>query len=133
MNLQEQKNRIIQIMEVKGLETSTKKLSRSFEFKDFQKSIDFVNKVAKIAEKQNHHPEISIDYDKVNISITDHEKGGVSEKCHKFMDEVNKINSNKSEFKESEITEKCWAGYEQKGMKTMFGKKYPNCVKKSKK
>lgn len=133
MNLQEQKNRIIQIMEVKGLETSTKKLSRSFEFKDFQKSIDFVIKVAKIAEKQNHHPEISIDYDKVNISITDHEKGGVSEKCHKFMDEVNKINSNKSEFKESEITEKCWAGYEQKGMKTMFGKKYPNCVKKSKK
>ena len=31
---------------------------------------------------------------------------------------------------ESEITEKCWEGYTQKGMKTMFGKKYPNCVKK---
>jgi len=31
---------------------------------------------------------------------------------------------------ESEITEKCWKGYTQKGMKTMFGKKYPNCVKK---
>ena len=30
---------------------------------------------------------------------------------------------------ESEITEKCWKGYTQKGMKTMFGKKYPNCVK----
>jgi len=27
------------------------------------------------------------------------------------------------------ITEKCWKGYTQKGMKTMFGKKYPNCVK----
>ena len=32
--------------------------------------------------------------------------------------------------KESEITEKCWKGYTKKGMKTMFGKKYPNCVKK---
>jgi hypothetical protein len=32
--------------------------------------------------------------------------------------------------KENEITEKCWKGYTQKGMKTMFGKKYPNCVKK---
>ena len=31
---------------------------------------------------------------------------------------------------ESEITEKCWKGYTQKGMKTMFGKRYPNCVKK---
>jgi hypothetical protein len=34
------------------------------------------------------------------------------------------------EMKEGELTEKCWAGYTQKGMKTMFGKRYPNCVKK---
>ena len=33
----------------------------------------------------------------------------------------------------AELTEKCWPGYEKKGMKTMFGKRYPNCVKKSKK
>jgi len=32
-----------------------------------------------------------------------------------------------------ELSEKCWPGYEKKGMKTMFGKRYPNCVKKSKK
>jgi hypothetical protein len=38
----------------------------------------------------------------------------------------------KSEMKEEELTEKCWKGYTQKGMKTMFGKKYPNCVKKTK-
>ena len=31
------------------------------------------------------------------------------------------------------LYEKCWKGYEKKGMKTMFGKRYPNCVKKSKK
>ena len=36
------------------------------------------------------------------------------------------------EMKEEELTEKCWAGYTQKGMKTMFGKRYPNCVKKTK-
>jgi hypothetical protein len=35
----------------------------------------------------------------------------------------------KEEF-EPVITEKCWKGYEKKGMKTMFGKRYPNCVKK---
>ena len=29
-----------------------------------------------------------------------------------------------------ELDEKCWKGYEKKGMKTMFGKRYPNCVKK---
>lgn len=37
-----------------------------------------------------------------------------------------------SEVKEGEITERCWKGYTQKGMKTMFGKRYPNCVKKKK-
>jgi Ca2+/Na+ antiporter len=36
----------------------------------------------------------------------------------------------KEEQTESEITERCWKGYKQKGMKTMFGKRYPNCVKK---
>ena len=36
------------------------------------------------------------------------------------------------EMKEGELTEKCWSGYTQKGMKTMFGKRYPNCVKKTK-
>ena len=38
-----------------------------------------------------------------------------------------------SEMKEGELTEKCWTGYTRKGMKTMFGKRYPNCVKKTKK
>jgi len=31
---------------------------------------------------------------------------------------------------ETSLDEKCWPGYEKKGMKTMFGKRYPNCVKK---
>ena len=40
---------------------------------------------------------------------------------------------NKTSLSEEELTEKCWKGYTQKGMKTMFGKRYPNCVKKTKK
>ena len=39
----------------------------------------------------------------------------------------------KEEMSESELTERCWKGYTQKGMKTMFGKRYPNCVKIKKK
>ena len=41
--------------------------------------------------------------------------------CHKCGNDNSK----------KELTEKCWKGYTQKGMKTMFGKKYPNCVKKT--
>ncbi len=35
-----------------------------------------------------------------------------------------------NELKEQQLDEKCWPGYKKKGMKTMFGKRYPNCVKK---
>ena len=39
----------------------------------------------------------------------------------------------KSGVSEETVDEACWKGYEKKGMKTMFGKRYPNCVKKTKK
>jgi len=45
-------------------------------------------------------------------------------------EDVNPQTSDNSEMTENEITERCWKGYTQKGMKTMFGKRYPNCVKK---
>lgn len=45
--------------------------------------------------------------------------------CRTLMDIKNlKDNINRM------LDEKCWSGYEKKGMKTMFGKRYPNCVKK---
>jgi hypothetical protein len=47
-------------------------------------------------------------------------------------DEVQDILSNDVEHSSQELQERCWKGYTQKGMKTMFGKRYPNCVKKTK-
>ena len=87
MNLQEHIRKVLKetIIESKSWSNSNKKLERTFKFKDFNESIDFVKKVAKIAETQNHHPDIEINYDKVKISITDHEKGGVSKKCHELV------------------------------------------------
>ena len=67
------------------------KLIKTFNFKDYIEVMAFVNEVMKIANKQNHHPDMSVYYDKVKLSITDHDKGKVSDKCHKFVDEVNKI------------------------------------------
>ena len=46
---------------------------------------------------------------------------------------MDKKKKKKKEEMKEELDEKCWKGYEKKGMKTMFGKRYPNCVKKSKK
>ena len=50
-----------------------------------------------------------------------------------YVGQIIVIRPGKSEIKESdELKERCWKGYTQKGMKTMFGKRYPNCVKKKK-
>ena len=58
---------------------------------------------------------------------------GALVKCRK-VGAANWGNSKKEEFEGnisySTFMEKCWKGYEKKGMKTMFGKRYPNCVKK---
>ena len=54
---------------------------------------------------------------------------GALVKCRK-VGAANWGNKSKKEEVEYELDEKCWKGYEKKGMKTMFGKRYPNCVKK---
>jgi 4a-hydroxytetrahydrobiopterin dehydratase len=67
------------------------KLIKTFYFKDYAEVMSFVDKVMSIAHKQNHHPDMTVHYDNVKLSITDHDKGKVSDKCHKFVKEVNKI------------------------------------------
>ena len=123
MNLQETIRRVLIEMDVnksKDWGSSKKKLERTFKFKDFNESIDFVNKVAKIAEKQNHHPDITINYNKVKISITDHEKGGVSDKCRKLVKSINELEKpNKEEQNEYARTLK---NARRQGVGTRFSK-----------
>lgn len=57
----------------------SQKLRKEFKFKDFPEAIDFVNKVAKIAESEDHHPDIHISYRKVVIELWTHAVGGLSE------------------------------------------------------
>lgn len=99
MRLEENIDRIKELFQVikedksNGWGDSKDKLEKTYKFKDFQQAMNFVNKVAKVAEKQNHHPDITITFNKVKLSITDHEKGGVSEKCHKFTNAIDKIHN----------------------------------------
>lgn len=51
---------------------------RWFLFDDFPKSIDFVNRVAVVAEATNHHPDIDIRYNRVRLALVTHDSGGVT-------------------------------------------------------
>jgi len=55
------------------------KIKRKFELKNFREAIEFVNNIAEIAEQEDHHPDIFINYKRVTIELTTHAIGGLSE------------------------------------------------------
>ena len=59
-------------------------ITKTFEFNSYLDGIDFVNLVANVAEQENHHPDISIGYCKVTISLTTHDAGTITEKDYKL-------------------------------------------------
>jgi 4a-hydroxytetrahydrobiopterin dehydratase len=55
-------------------------ITRTFGFKDFPAAIAFVNAVAALAERAWHHPDIDIRWNKVTLTLTTHDQGGLTEK-----------------------------------------------------
>jgi len=53
-------------------------IERSFEFESFRPAVDFVNRVADIAEREDHHPDIWIGYNRVKLVFSTHRIGGLS-------------------------------------------------------
>lgn len=75
MTLQE----IQQEMEaLNGWSFSSGSIEKVSSFSDFKEAIAFVNKVAEIAEKHNHHPDIMINYNIVRLSLTTHSVKGLT-------------------------------------------------------
>jgi 4a-hydroxytetrahydrobiopterin dehydratase len=56
-----------------------KMLVKSFEFEDFVRAFSFMTGVAMEAEAMNHHPEWSNVWNQVDVALTTHEAGGISE------------------------------------------------------
>lgn len=55
-------------------------IQRTYQFKDFVAAMAFVNTVADLAESAQHHPDILIRYNKVTLTLSTHDAGGVTEK-----------------------------------------------------
>jgi len=63
-------------------------ISKLFRFKEFMDGIGFVNRVAELAERADHHPDIHINYTRVTFTCTTHSEGGVTEKDFKLAGEI---------------------------------------------
>jgi 4a-hydroxytetrahydrobiopterin dehydratase len=66
-------------------------IERQLQFKNFSEAWGFMNRVALIAEKHDHHPEWSNVYNRVAITLTTHDAGGLSERDAKMARAIDKL------------------------------------------
>lgn len=66
-------------------------LERAYEFSNFVQAMQFVNRVAEAAETLNHHPDITINYNKVKLSLTSHDSGGVTRRDLRMAEKINQL------------------------------------------
>jgi 4a-hydroxytetrahydrobiopterin dehydratase len=69
---------------------------KKFTFTSFLPAIAFVNKIAEAAEQANHHPDITINYNQVGISLSTHSQSGVTEKDFRLAEAIDKIHASGS-------------------------------------
>ncbi|MBL1231500.1 MAG: 4a-hydroxytetrahydrobiopterin dehydratase [Vicingaceae bacterium] len=67
------------------------RIEKKFVFTDFLESIQFINAVATIAETMQHHPEWSNVYNKVTVTLTTHDAGGITQKDITLAEKMDEI------------------------------------------
>lgn len=65
-------------------------IQKTFTFPSFMPAIAFVQKIAEMAEKADHHPDILIRYKRVTFSLSTHSAGGITEKDFALAQEIEK-------------------------------------------
>ncbi len=66
------------LADLEGWERQGGAIAKTFELADFVGSVRFVDKLVEPAEDMGHHPDLSISWDKVGVSITNHAAGGLT-------------------------------------------------------
>ncbi len=68
---------------VPGWSLRDRAIEREFTFRNFEEAMEFVNKIAALANAEDHHPDILISYNKVHLTLTTHKAGGLT--CKDFI------------------------------------------------
>ena len=66
-------------------------LEKHFDRADFDGSIAFVNAVAKLANAQNHHPDIGISWNEVTLTLSSHDASGITERDFKLATALDEL------------------------------------------
>ncbi|MFK7882564.1 MAG: 4a-hydroxytetrahydrobiopterin dehydratase [Phycisphaerales bacterium] len=67
------------------------KIQRTYQFGDFVASMAFVNKIAEYAERVQHHPDVLIRYNRVTLTVSTHDAGGITQKDFDLAEESDRL------------------------------------------
>lgn len=73
------------------LDGNKKSIKKTIKFQDFNAAWGFMNRVALLAEKMDHHPEWFNVYNRVDITLTTHDADGISERDIKMATAINEM------------------------------------------
>ncbi len=79
------------LSQVTGWELSQGAITAVFQFKDFAEAMQFVNRAADVAEALDHHPDMLIRYNSVQLTVFTHSEGGLTEKDFELAARVNQL------------------------------------------
>ena len=76
---------------IDGWELDGNGIKKEWRFKDFKEAMLFINKVAELADSQDHHPELFNVYNTVQIRYSTHDAGGLTEKDFRIATDIDGI------------------------------------------
>ena len=66
-------------------------ITRTFSFDDFRGSIDFIDRIAPVADGMNHHPDLKVSWNTVTVSLTTHSEMGVTDNDFSLAVEIDEL------------------------------------------
>ena len=79
------------LADLDGWERSGDAIVKTFELADFVGSVEFVRRLVEPAEDLGHHPDLSISWNKVTVSITTHAAGGLTENDFQLAQRIDAV------------------------------------------
>ena len=79
------------LKEIKGWKLKDNRIEKVYRFKQYMDGIAFVDKLAELAEKEEHHPDIEIIYTTVTVALTTHDAGGITNYDIRMAKKINQL------------------------------------------
>jgi 4a-hydroxytetrahydrobiopterin dehydratase len=67
------------------------KLRQELVFADFSEAFGFLTRVAMLAEKLDHHPDVALSWNRLRLEIVSHDQGRITERCHGLARRIDQL------------------------------------------